>query len=107
MTAKTPPVFVRVSTDSGHHTMPAAIAARDKGLRVLQQDALDPATGRPLPFKPREELGTPQPAAKKAARKRAAKKAAAEQPAPKLRDETAAATPTEPEAAASGDTPKE
>lgn len=63
--AENPALFVRVSTEDGHHTMPAASAeGAGSGFRVLKQDALD-KSGRPLPFKPREDTlaatETPEP----------------------------------------------
>jgi hypothetical protein len=76
--------FVRVSTPRGHFTVPAATAERaGSAWRVLKQDAVD-KFGRPLPPKPRESVETAL-----ATPKRRKKKAAT-----KLRDETAAATPT-------------
>lgn len=85
--------FVRVSLPHGHFSVPAATAERGNWT-VLKQDATD-KFGRPLPPKPRESIE--EAAATPKRRKKAA---------PKLRSETAAATPTEPETA-SGDTPKE
>jgi hypothetical protein len=81
------PRFVRVSLPHGHFTVPAATAERG-GWTVLKQDAVD-KSGRPLPPKPRETVEAALATPKR--RKKAA---------PKLRDETAAATP-HPEAPAS------
>lgn len=82
--AETPPLFVRVSTEAGHFSVPAAVAERadsSTGWRVLKQDALD-KNGRPLPPKLRTSRRSPKP-----------------------RDDHAAATP-EPETV-SGDTTEE
>lgn len=84
--------FVRVSTPTGHHSVPVDTAER-AGSRwtVLKQDAVD-AKGRPLPSKPREEIAADKP-----------KKKAPTKP----RGANAAATPTKPEASVSVDTPEE
>jgi hypothetical protein len=79
--------WVRVSTPSGHHSVPRAVFDRSTGWRELKQDALD-GRGRPLAFKPREDVDDASPARKTAAKKTAAKKT------PALRSDTAAATPT-------------
>lgn len=58
-----PDVFVRVSIPKrGHFTVPAVVAARKRGWRVLKRPALDKA-GRPLPPKLREDklAATPTP----------------------------------------------
>jgi hypothetical protein len=81
--------FVRVSLPHGHFTVPAATAERG-GWTVLEQGALD-KFGRPLPPKPRETVEAALATPKRRHKKKSA---------PKLRDETAAATPT-PEAPAS------
>ena len=48
-----PDLFVRVSTDAGHLTMPRASFERaGSAFRELKQPALD-GQGRPLPLKPR------------------------------------------------------
>ena len=85
--------FVRVSLPHGHFSVPAATAERGSWT-VLKQDAVD-KFGRPLPPKPRESIETAAATPKR--RKKTA---------PKLRSETAAATPTEPETV-SGDTAEE
>lgn len=92
-----PALFVRVSTPEGHYTVPAAVAERsDSSWKVLKQDALDKG-GRPLAPKPRVDVESTPPSAKKRAAKRRA--------TTELRDESAAATPTpDPEADASGET---
>jgi hypothetical protein len=92
--------FVRVSTPAGHFSVPTAVAERaGSSWRVLKQDAVD-RFGHVLPPKPREDVDEPSPARKTAAKKAAARRT------PELRDESVAATPTEPETV-SGDTPKE
>ena len=75
------PRFVRVSLPHGHFSVPAATAERG-GWQILKQDAVD-KFGRPLPPKPRESVEEAKATPKR--RKKAA---------PKLRSETAAATPT-------------
>ncbi len=84
-----PAEFVRVSTDAGHFSVPAAVAAAgiEAGeYRALKQDATD-GDGVPLPPKLREDLPAP----------------------PKLRSQKAAATPNpEPTATdAPADNPEE
>jgi hypothetical protein len=95
-----PALFVRVSTERGHVTVNAVAAERaGSRVRVLKAAALG-KDGRPLPAKPRVDVeDTPPKARKRAARKRATK----------LRDDTAAATPTptDPEASAEGSSAEE
>lgn len=90
--------FVRVSTPTGHHSVPVETAERaGSKWTVLKQDAVD-AKGRPLPSKPREEIAAERPVKKKRARKATS---------PEPRGTNAAATPTKPEASVSVDTPEE
>lgn len=91
--SENPALRVRVSTPTGHHTVTAVAAERaGSEWRLLKQDALD-KSGRPLPFKPRVDVeDAPKPRKKRT---------------PKPRADLVAATPTEPEANVSVDTPKE
>jgi hypothetical protein len=85
--------WVRVSNDGGHFSVPRAVFERATGWRELKQDALD-GRGRPLAFKPREDVADASPARKTAAKKTAAKRTASET-APETRVDSDPATPTE------------
>ena len=87
--------WVRVSTPSGHHTVPRAVFERSTGWRELKQDALD-SRGRPLAFKPREAVDS-------ATRRTAAKKTTAKRTTTEPRVESDAATPTPAAETTSGD----
>ena len=60
--AENPALFVRVSTPTGHHNMPAAVATRDPSVRVLKQSPFG-KDGRLLPPKLRipKAAATPTP----------------------------------------------
>lgn len=49
------PLFVRISNENGHFSVPAAVAARNKSWRVLKQPAVD-KFGAPLPPKLRVDI---------------------------------------------------
>ena len=53
-------MFVRISNEHGHFSVPEAVAARDSSWRVLKQDAVD-KHGRPLPPKLRADMAAATP----------------------------------------------